>query len=129
MRAGKPLADSLEPSKPNSLINVPISNQLPMNLIQEEDPDIDRCDDELNDREPPFAKLSLTVPQPAINARPPQRVEQIRPMTQVPQYPSYAPPSQVPQYSFIPPPQVYILPTQQIPTMDYNRGPEVFKNE
>jgi hypothetical protein len=53
LRAGKPFADSLEPSKPNSVANVPISNQIPMNLIQEEDPDIDRCDDELNDREPP----------------------------------------------------------------------------
>lgn len=58
------MVDSLEPKYPPNQFNA--APYTPLNLIHEEDPEIDRCDDsDINDREffsPPKPLHSLTVP-------------------------------------------------------------------
>jgi hypothetical protein len=80
-----PMADSLEPSKPSSVVNASgLAHYRPLNQIQEEDPDIDKCDEEeLNDREMTYPSAVIPPPEVPTNAKPPQRVQQ-RPLVQKP---------------------------------------------
>ena len=67
-KRGGGFIDSLEPSHPSSLVNVPINNTIQaasFKHIKEEDSDIDRCEDEFNDRMMhSTAKLPLNVKPP-----------------------------------------------------------------